>query len=99
MPAADPSSGALQAIDKLLADKPEKVGHDFSEATRLLCAWRDGLIERWRQTHAEGDRQDLERVNAAISVIVGGQFPLGSVPWPEIEKVRNDLATLASPPV
>jgi hypothetical protein len=38
-------------------------------------------------------------VNAAISVIVGGQFPLGSVPWPEIEKVRNDLATLASRPV
>ena len=32
--------GALAVIDKLLAEKPEKVGHDFSEATRRLVAWR-----------------------------------------------------------
>ena len=92
----NPAEGALGAIDKLLRDKPEKVGHDFSEATRLLCVWRDRLIERWRQAHAEDDRRDLERVNAAISVVVGGQFPLGNVPWPEIEKVRNDLADLSA---
>jgi hypothetical protein len=93
--ANDPRADALQAIDKLLRDRPEKVGHDFSEATRLLCAWRDRPTELWRRTQAEPDRRNLERVNAAISVIVGGQFPLGSVPWPAIEKVRNDLATLA----
>lgn len=92
----DPGSEALQAIDKLLRDKPEKVGNDFSEATRLLCAWRDRLIEHRRETQAEGDRRDLERVNAAISVIVGGQFPLGSVPWPKIERVRDDLAALSA---
>jgi formate dehydrogenase major subunit len=86
----------LQAIDALLADKPDKVGHDFSEATRRLCAWRDQFIQRWRQTHSDEDRRNLERVNAAISVVVGGQFPLGSVPWTEIEKVRGDLADLAS---
>lgn len=85
---------ALRAIDKLLADRPEKVGHDFSEATRRLTAWRKQLVERWRQTRAEADLSSLQRVNAAISVVVGGQFPLGSVPWSHIEQVRNDLAMM-----
>lgn len=87
---------AVQAIEKLLAHRPEKVGHDFSEATRRLVAWRAQLIDRWRQTQAGADKRNLERVNAAISVVVGGQFPLGSVPWPHIERVQNDLAALAS---
>ncbi len=86
----------LEAIDKLLAEKPEQVGHDFSEATKRLCAWRDDLVARWRRTHADGDRRKLERVNAAISVAVGGQFPLGPVPWADIAKVRDDLADLVS---
>lgn len=86
---------AVGAIDRLLADRPEKVGHDFSEATRRLTAWREQLIERWRRTQDDADRRNLERVNAAISVVVGGQFPLASVPWPHIEQVRNDLAALA----
>ncbi len=88
--------GALAAIDRLLADRPNKVGHDFSAATRHLCAWRDSLAQRWRHTAAENDRRALERVNAALSVILGGQFPLGQVPWPEIERARQDLGELAT---
>jgi formate dehydrogenase major subunit len=91
--ATNHSHAVLEAIDKLLAEKPEKVGHDFSEATQRLCAWRDDLAARWRQTHADEDRRKLDRVNAAISVVVGGQFPLGPVPWAEIAKVRDKLLT------
>ena len=87
---------AVHAIDQLLAERPEKVGHDFSAATRRLIVWREQLIARWRQTQAADDRRNLERVNAAISVVVGGQFPLGSIPWPHIEQARNGLAALAS---
>lgn len=86
---------AVAALDKVLADKPHKVGHDFSEATRRLTAWRRLLIARWRHTHSETDRCKLEQVNAAISVVVGGQFPLGSIPWPHIEQARQDMAALA----
>jgi hypothetical protein len=89
-----PGHEVLAAIDKLLADRPEKEGHDFSEATRRLTAWRERFIARWRETRSEEDRRRLEHVNAAVSVIVGGQFPLGSVKWDLIEKVRQDLATL-----
>lgn len=89
-------SEALAAIDQVLADRPNKVSHDFSVATRQLAIWRDALAQRWRQSAAEIDRRALERVNAALSVILGGQFPLGQVPWPEIERVREDLRSLAS---
>ena len=86
---------AIAAIDQVLSDRPNKVGHDFSDATRHLASWRDALAQRWRRSAAEADRRALERVNAAISVILGGQFPLGQVPWQEIEKVRQDLGSLA----
>jgi formate dehydrogenase major subunit len=86
--------GVLAAIDKLLAEKPEKVGHDFSEATRRLTAWREDFITRWRATGNDEDRRRVGQINAAISVIVGGQFPLGSVPWEEIGKAREMLGAL-----
>jgi hypothetical protein len=28
-------------------------------------------------------------------VVLGGQFPLGHVPWQEIERAREDLGNLA----
>ncbi len=87
---------ALHAVEKLLADRPDKIGHDFSEATRRLTAYRDALIARWRQTRADEDRRSLERANAVLSVIVGGHFPLGPVPWSHIERARDELAELVS---
>jgi hypothetical protein len=85
----------LAAIDNLLAGRPDENGHAFSEATRRLTAWRAGCIARWRETQAEEDRRRLARVNAALSVIVGGQFPLGSVQWGSIQSARGDLEDLA----
>ena len=92
--ADDLGTAALRALDKVLADKPNKVGHDFSEATRCMSAFRDALIARWRQTRAPADRSRLERANAALSVIVGGQFPIGEEPWPHLERTRQDLAAM-----
>lgn len=92
----DPSADdVLRALDKVLSDRPNKSGHDFSEATRCLTAWRERLAARWRQTGADADRRRLDRVNAAISVIAGGQFPLGDIPWPLIAQARQDMAALA----
>jgi hypothetical protein len=85
---------AIAAIDRLLADQPEKVAHDFSAATRCLASWRDALVRRRRDLPAGGDHHALERVNAAISVILGGEFPLGKVPWREIDRVRQLLREL-----
>ncbi len=92
----DASSGerALALIDKLLAERPQKVGHDFSETTRYLCAFRDELIGQFRKTGAEHDRGRLEGANAVLSVIIGGHFPLGDIPWGHIEEGRKRLERL-----
>jgi formate dehydrogenase major subunit len=89
-----PGERALALIDKLLAERPEKVGHDFSEATRCLSAYRDELIGRFRKTGAKDDRARLDGANAVLSVIVSGHFPLGDIPWGHIEEARKRLAGL-----
>jgi hypothetical protein len=42
----------------------------------------------------EEDRQRVDRVNAAISVGLGGQFPSGRVNGDSIESVRRELGGL-----
>ena len=34
-------------------------------------------------------------INSVLSVVIGGHFPLGGIPWPQIEKAREVLAGLA----
>ena len=92
--ASDHGHAALQAIDRLLADRPDKVGHDFSEATRRLTAFRDDLVEAWRASRGEEDRKRMALANSVLSVIVGGHYPLGGIPWQHIENARKALVTL-----
>lgn len=87
--ASRPGARALHLLDKLLTERPERVGHDFSEATRCLSAYRDELIAIWRRTLDAADKRRLDQVNAVLSVVIGGHYPLGPVPWPEIEKARR----------
>lgn len=87
---------ALKMLDKLLAERPQRVGHDFSEATRWLAAYRDELIMEWRRTGTEADRQRLGKVNAVLSVVLGGHYPLAEIPWPQLEKARTLLAEACS---
>lgn len=90
------SDTALRLIDKLLAERPERVGHDFSEATRWVAAYRDELIADWRRTGMEADRQRVAAVNGVLSVVLAGHYPLGAIPWPQLEKARNALAEVSS---
>lgn len=86
---------SLEALDKVIADKPHKVGHDFSAAMKHLCAYRDRLItERRGGDLTEASRARLTRLNAVISTVMAGHFPLGPVPWQEIEQAREELAGL-----
>ena len=84
---------ALQALDEVLANEPGKVGHDFSEATRRLTAYRQELIQAWRGSRDEADRKTLDAVNSALSVVVGAQFPLGGVPWDSLRQARSSLGS------
>jgi hypothetical protein len=90
MPLETQANDALAAVDKALAEKPHKEGHTFSAAAQSLCAVRDSLSTR--DKHDPLRRRWLGHINAVISVVLAGHFPLGSVPWDEIAKARDWLA-------
>ena len=94
MPLETEARAALAVVDQALAERPHKEGHTFSAAARSLCVLRDTLSARQKDDLLR--RLWLERINAVISVILAGHFPLGSVPWDEIAKARAWLAEFAA---
>ena len=90
------ATAALAAVDKLLADRPNRSGHDFSEATQRLTAYRAALLASWGGPPSRPDeRQRLSRLNAVISVVYGTHYPIGSPKWESLEDAREELAALA----
>lgn len=89
---------ALDALDRALAGKPRKDDQDFTAAMKCLARYRDALTAQLRaagDAEAHEARARLGRVNAVVSAVLAGHFPLGPIPWPEIEKAREVLAELA----
>ena len=83
----------LQKIDEALSKRPKKDGHALTEATGLICLYRDALIETSRSGRPE-DRERLSHINAILSVVAGVHFPLGDAPWDELQKARAWLCDL-----
>lgn len=84
---------ALGLVDEILAARPKKDGHKLTQATHALSLYREGLIER-ASFGGEAARRDLEHVNAVLSIVAGVHFPLGTIPWDELEGARRWLADL-----
>ncbi len=82
---------ALTHIDRTLAARPHRDGHEIAAAVRCLAAFRDHYVERHRREGGGRYRTTLERVNAIISVAMAAEFPIGEVPWDELEKARGWL--------
>ena len=92
---SDAGREALSAIDAALRARPDKPGDVLSHATQSLCTLREEMIAAARhEGAASGRRERLERVNAIISVVLAVYFPLGDVPWWELEKARCWLADI-----
>lgn len=85
---------ALAAIDEALSHRPRQTGHDFSAATRCLTALREQVIAELRRNPTAERRDQLQRLNAVISVVYGGQFPIGAVPWDQVQQARDALVRL-----
>jgi len=84
---------ALAFLDQAIAAAPDRDGHAFSHALMRLSAVRDEAAARdGRRT--EESRRRLMHMNAVLSMILAGHFPLGSPPWDEIKKARGWLAEL-----
>lgn len=85
---------ALAALDHALSNRPKQTGHDFSAATRCLTALREHVIVDMRGHPAAATRDHLARLNAVISVVYGGQFPIGAVPWDHVQQARDTFVRL-----
>ncbi len=88
--AEDQAWEALASLDKAIAHKPRKDDADLAAALEHFCKLRDMLLAEARQ--GAPSREWLDQVNALISVVLAGHFPLGSVPWPETEQACGVVA-------
>lgn len=93
-PRATAAECALAALDDALSHRPRQTGHDFSAATRCLAVLRDQVITEMRRRPTPAIRDHLYRLNGVISVVYGGQFPIGAVPWDYVQQARDRFARL-----
>ncbi len=84
-----PGEVALESLEAILAREPVPDQDLFSKATHCLSVYRDSLIATYRPGPAPAEmRTRLGHVNAVISLLMAGHFPLGALPWGELHKAR-----------
>lgn len=88
---------AVALLEDALSKPPEALRAEVDEVERAVVAVRDHLIQRLRQTPRTPDpalRHALDQVNVALSLVVGIEYPVGSVQRDLIEQARATLAAL-----
>jgi hypothetical protein len=86
---------ALHALDRALEDRPDRVYDDMAAAVRCLVRLRDSLISERRTGKGTPEHEDrLRRVNAVLSMTVGGEFPLVGIRKERIKKARDEVEAL-----
>jgi hypothetical protein len=56
-----------------------------------VAALRDGLIARWRESPGEQVSASLDRVNVALSLVIGLEYPMGGLQRQMLEQARSVL--------
>ncbi|MGQ9365760.1 hypothetical protein [Azospirillum sp. ST 5-10] len=86
---------ALRQLDRVLSEKPDRLHDSLMEGLRCLVTMRDYLIARRRAgDESAGLAEDLHQVNAVLSVLQSGTFPMVGVRHERLEKARACLAGL-----
>ena len=94
-PQASAAAEALDGIDHVLAQKPQKDDETLTVVIKQLCIYRDQLIARNARPGRTGeDRRRLTHANAILTAVLAVQFPLGEIPWDELAKSRDWLQGL-----
>ena len=90
---------AVALLEDALSKPPETLRAEVDEVERAVVAVRDHLIQRLRQTPRTPDpalRRALDQVNVALSLVVGIEYPVGSVQRDLIEQARATLTALVA---
>jgi hypothetical protein len=90
---------AQAMIAAALQQQPPQFGQDVDEIERTIVRLRDGLIARLRQEQAAGGdtarpRRALDPVNAALSLVVGVEYPAGGIQRKLLAQAGTALATV-----
>jgi hypothetical protein len=82
---------AVAALDRALDDRPDKIYHDLAEVVRCLVELRTELTATRRKGESAGH---LDRCNAILSMVIGGEYPLAGLRRDRLQKARDELVTL-----
>ena len=87
----DRCRAAVAALDRALDDRPDMIYHDLAAVVRCLVKLRIELTAARREGEP-GDR--LERCNAILSMVIGGEYPLAGIRRDRLQRARVELASL-----
>ena len=87
---SDCRRAAVAALDPALEDRPDKTYHDLAEVVRCLVLLRAESTATRREGAPGGS---LERYNAVLSMVIGGEYPLAGLPRGRFHKARDQLAS------
>ena len=88
-------AGALKTLDLVLEEKPEQHHEEVMGVLRCLIGLRDHLIQERRKESGLPDLDSrLEHVNAVISVMTSGSFPVVGLNHDRLKQARNLLAAI-----
>jgi len=86
---------ALETLDRMLDEKPEQYHEEVVAVLRCLVAIRNHLIEQRRKQGPLPDLEEqLDHVNAVVSVMTSGSFPIVGLNHERLKHARDLMASL-----
>ncbi|WP_142848486.1 hypothetical protein [Telmatospirillum sp. J64-1] len=86
---------ALEALNHVIVEKPERRHDELVEAVRCLVNMRDWMIgQRRAGTGPAGLNERLEHVNSVLSILSAGSFPAVGMRHERLESARDRLVEL-----
>jgi hypothetical protein len=82
----------LETLDRVLNEKPEQYHEKVVGVLRCLVAIRDHLIEQRRRSPSAELDERLDHVNAVVSVITFGSFPVVGLNHERLKHARDLMA-------
>jgi HPt (histidine-containing phosphotransfer) domain-containing protein len=88
---------ALRQMDEALEKPPAELKAELDVVERTVAALRDELISQLRTSPDSRTREELDQVNAALSLIVGLEYPVGGIQREMLKQARSALRSPARP--
>ncbi len=91
----DQCRAAIEGLERAQTAPPLMALREADLVQRAVVDIRDALIERVRQNDtAAREHAALDRVNAALSLIVGLEYPIGGIPRESAKQAREVLQSV-----